>query len=232
MYTQFVKLYDYIFPIQKNALNFLIKYLPKEKVLDIGCGTGSMASELANNGYFVTGMDINQEMINEANKKSNKGNPRFISKGMLEVEEEDFFDGAYCIGNTLVHLSSLDEVKLFLEKVKKAIKKNGIFLIQIINYDRIINQKITFLPTIKNEFVEMKRNYFLKENKVRFQTIIQVPNQDVITDEVELLALRQQELLSVVQKVGWNIVSITDGFNEKEMTEESYSFVLVLKREV
>ena len=49
------------------------RYYPgAEHVLDIGCGTGRHAIEMAQRGYCVTGIDKSQDMINIAEEKAEK----------------------------------------------------------------------------------------------------------------------------------------------------------------
>ena len=46
-----------------------LKIKPGEKVLDIGCGTGSLALQCVERGATVTGVDSSMFMLNECNKK-------------------------------------------------------------------------------------------------------------------------------------------------------------------
>src|ERR1700731_2493225 len=52
-------------------VEFLLEMLqpaPGSDVLDIGCGVGRHAIELAKRGYIVTGVDISRGMLAEADK--------------------------------------------------------------------------------------------------------------------------------------------------------------------
>jgi len=50
----------------QKALTFFQRYQPAGTVLDVGCGTGILARELATRGYDVICMDIAEEMVNKA----------------------------------------------------------------------------------------------------------------------------------------------------------------------
>jgi len=52
----------------------LLQYLPKEAhILDLCCGTGSVAQRLLLMGYQVTGLDGSEEMLNLARQKAPSG---------------------------------------------------------------------------------------------------------------------------------------------------------------
>ena len=44
---------------------FYLEYAKKlnGKILELGCGTGRVSIELAKNGYFVTGLDLSESML-------------------------------------------------------------------------------------------------------------------------------------------------------------------------
>jgi len=49
-----------------------------ERILDLGCGTGQLAAEIAARGAHVTGVDRSPEMVAEARKKFPAPMPRCI----------------------------------------------------------------------------------------------------------------------------------------------------------
>ena len=59
-----------------NEVDFLVEELrlkPGATILDVGCGTGRHAIELARRGYMVTGVDLSSGMLAEAKKCGQEG---------------------------------------------------------------------------------------------------------------------------------------------------------------
>ncbi|MCD7904392.1 MAG: class I SAM-dependent methyltransferase [Clostridiales bacterium] len=65
----------------KNIVYILKKYGQNGKrLLDLGCGTGTMAVMFSEAGYDVTGIDLSEDMLAEAKQKSEeKGAEVFLA---------------------------------------------------------------------------------------------------------------------------------------------------------
>ena len=87
--------------IRKAWKGLFKEWLPKSqnRILDIGCGTGSVSSLLAEIGHQVTGIDLSSEMINLAKTKSEKASNQ-IEYYVMEASNPAFleksFDGIVC----------------------------------------------------------------------------------------------------------------------------------------
>jgi cyclopropane fatty-acyl-phospholipid synthase-like methyltransferase len=68
-------------------------------ILDIGCGTGRHAVELAGRGYRLTGVDISSGMLDEARRTAEKAGVEltWIHADATEVELGAAFDAAICL---------------------------------------------------------------------------------------------------------------------------------------
>ena len=56
----------------KNLINFVIKYLRKGSVLDIGCGDGTFLNQISKMEYVSYGIEPNKQMFDIINKNKNK----------------------------------------------------------------------------------------------------------------------------------------------------------------
>ncbi len=72
--------------INQCIVDFANNLSPNSRVLDIGCGTGyPIALYLSKQGFQVTGIDISEEMIKQA-QKLNLHNATFFSRGYFKFQ--------------------------------------------------------------------------------------------------------------------------------------------------
>ena len=79
------------------------------KVLDAGCGTGTLALQLANAGYTVTGVDLSAALLEKARIKDKENKARWIHGDITRLALGETFDGITCVSDVLNHLPTLDE---------------------------------------------------------------------------------------------------------------------------
>jgi len=126
----------------KVEADFLIKALECEAgahLLDVPCGNGRLSFELAGRGYRVTGVDISEEFIEEAQSKvkppataggsDSFPTTEFLLGNMNSIEGEAIYDGAYCFGNSFGFLAYAD-MQSFLGGVARALKPGARFAVE------------------------------------------------------------------------------------------------------
>lgn len=85
-----------------NEVDFLLTELhlpPGGSVLDVGCGTGRHAIELAKRGYAVTGLDLSSEMLSRAADAAKAEDVRveWVRANATQFSFPEPFDGAVCL---------------------------------------------------------------------------------------------------------------------------------------
>jgi 2-polyprenyl-3-methyl-5-hydroxy-6-metoxy-1,4-benzoquinol methylase len=81
------------------------------RILDAGCGTGTLALELARRGHRVVGTDLSDAMIAVAQRKDSAGSVSWRVADITTLElaqDEEPFDLVTCVADTLNHLETLD----------------------------------------------------------------------------------------------------------------------------
>ncbi|MBU1319345.1 MAG: class I SAM-dependent methyltransferase [candidate division Zixibacteria bacterium] len=84
---------------------------PPERYLDIACGTGVLASILADENIRITGIDINPEMIREAKKREYSIRPNFRVADMCKFDLRSQFPVTGCFYDAINHLASEEDVR-------------------------------------------------------------------------------------------------------------------------
>lgn len=250
-YEQISRYYDYIFPTGGQQLEFIKEAAGPApcKVLDVACGSGGYSVELARAGYDMTAVDLDDEMVDKAKVNAVQANLNFnVLKGnMLELEKifperadsllhspEQKFRCIFCIGNSIVHLGSVDEIGQALLQMHKLLCKGGSLVLQIINYDRIIKYGITELPTIRNadlglEFIR-KYQYIREKGVINFNTTIIVGEdgeKNAFNNSIELLPLQSADMLQLLREAGFVNVDFYGDFKYSPYNDNS--FMLVVK---
>ncbi len=133
----------------KAEVDFLIQHLnltPEQRILDMGCGTGRHALELARRGYHVTGVDLSDGMLEQARQaaqKDNLTNVTFQQADATRYATDTPFDRIYCVCEGSLGLvgagSNPQEHDLsVLRNLYAALKPGGQMLITVLNAMRHI----------------------------------------------------------------------------------------------
>lgn len=228
--------YDYIFPTGKEQIEFICKNAgsPPKALLDIACGTGGYSLELARKGYDVTAADIDAAMVGSLRSKlADRGyGVRCIQAGMLELKDQihSMFDLAFCIGNSVVHLDGKAEIQQFFKTARELVKTGGSFIVQIINFDRVILKNVRELPTLANDDVGLRFERYYRYEKdfdtVYFKTILTVGD-NRIENEIPLFPLLLEDAVDMLKIAGFEKVGQFGDFLGNQF-DSNNSYMLVL----
>ena len=152
----------------EEAYHRLISSVEKrDRVLDIGCGTGTLTLMAAERRAHVRGIDMSAEMLQVAKEKTEKAHlsekVEFSEKGVAELGAE--VGESYNVAMSSLCFSELseDELNFTLKEVMRILKSEGFFLVadevkpegifkRIINFTmRIPLVIITYVITQKTE---------------------------------------------------------------------------------
>ncbi len=116
--------------LQTN-LEFLVEtnlLKPNDKLLEIGCGIGSVVSELSGQGYDITGTDISGEAIAYGLKKYGD-----IKLEVQPAEDLQFEDQAFDIVLSFDLFEHIPRVDRHMSEVYRVLRRDGFYLFQTPN---------------------------------------------------------------------------------------------------
>lgn len=233
-YEMLVKYYDDIFPMNDETYSFIRQDLIEgDKVLDVACGTGTYTLPLQKEGILAFGVDLEESMIEVAEEKAKKEGIRsdFVVASMLNLDlvSDGDLRRIFIIGNSLVHLKSLDEIRTFLMLCYELLMSGGDLIVQIINYDKILDNDIKSLPTIEvpEKGVTFSRNYFydLTSHSIEFASKLTV-NGEVQESSVYLFPLRKDELIEELKNAGFKDIETFKNFKGEPYEKEAMPLIV------
>jgi len=116
-------------------------------VLDTACGTGWHAIALAQKGYTPAGCDASPAMIERARANATQAgvNVRFET---ADFQRLDLFPGKFdailCLGNSLPHLLSREELLEAFGQIFGRLEHGGVVILHNLNYDLRLKTKPRF----------------------------------------------------------------------------------------
>jgi SAM-dependent methyltransferase len=117
-------------PAQTRAeCDFLVETLGTHgPFLDVPSGNGRHALEMAARGATVTGIDISDEFIAEAQANAGQLPVTFVRGDMSQLPSLGGFAGAWCLGNSFGYLPHEATLR-FLDGMARALRPGGRFVL-------------------------------------------------------------------------------------------------------
>ena len=137
MFSESTELYDFIYGEFKDypAESAHVAALLKEacpgarKLLDVGCGTGRHAAQLASDhGYQVDGLDIESGFLEIARARCPEGT--FYRGDMASFDLGQAYDAVLCLFSSIGYVRTPDRLKLAARSIRKHVAPGGTALIE------------------------------------------------------------------------------------------------------
>lgn len=147
----------FVFRYDRGVLRDILKYKKSGKVLDLGCGIGGLALDLAKKGFDITCVDISKTAIKRIDEEARK---RGVEVNAICSDLEDYnIKEEYDIILILGVLQFLgDKGEKYIKKIQNQTKKRGINIIDAF--------KNKWLPGGKVEKLYFKWNVLEKDEYI------------------------------------------------------------------
>jgi SAM-dependent methyltransferase len=219
----------------------------QERILDLACGMGRHALELARRGFTgVTGLDYNQAYLDKAVAQKSKEdlNVRFIRGDMRDIpfeaeegveegaeEGEEGFDACYNYFTSFGFFADSRDNEKVIESVARSLRPGGRFLIETIHRDHMIRN------FHKLGWYERGDEYVLKKFDIDLATSILVSTWTYLKGgkkterEVRLRMYSLHEMIAMLDRAS---LVFTDawGNTQKEPLTWEHNRMIVLARKL
>lgn len=208
-------------------LSFTKQYVKQDKrILDLACGSGTLAVLLSVEGFKVDGLDLSAEMIGLANDKFKAYH---ILNTLYTCDMSSFslprkYDAVTCYFDSVNHLPTIEHVKQMMNCVYEALNENGLFLFDVFSkskYDEMDNTDIS------EDFDDFSYNWKIKLKKPNILTHDITIKADSFIHEI--YNEYYYDLNDFIDKSKFEIIKICGDFND-DLEPEDERILVVLKK--
>jgi SAM-dependent methyltransferase len=198
----------------KNEATFIEESLGVQKggvILDLACGAGRHAVEMAVRGYNVVGYDLSLAMLaraaDEAHDRKQKLN--FLHGDMRDMGFEEMFDGIYCWSTSFGYFDD-EKNQLVAQRIHRALRKGGMLLLDVANRD-FVTQRQPSLVWFEGDgcvcMDEMRVDFITSRLKVKRMVILDDGRTREMDYSIRLYTLH--ELGRMLHDVGFKVTDVS-----------------------
>ncbi len=188
-----------------EAMAFFEKVLPCLRlqkgavILDAPCGSGRHASVLCKKGFNVTGVDISSGAIQKAKDLKLPG-AEFCVHDIRRVFRSNYFDLVLNLFSSIGYSDEQDDLRIF-RAASDSLKKNGLFLLDFLNTEKVISELITFeTKEVNGVSYQIHRNF--DTGRIRKKITVCDAGREVKVEE-NIIAYTKIELEDMLTRNGF-----------------------------
>ena len=159
----------------KTFVQTLIHRYHPQSALDVACGTGIYAVTMAQQNIQVTAADLSPAMLDQARNlaQQNQVTCQWLSCPMQQLTRHlhQTFDLILCLGNSLPHLLTPDDLNQTIAAFAQLLRPGGTALIHLLNYHRLLADQNRIVALTRRDQQEFIRFYDFLDPLVRFNLL-------------------------------------------------------------
>ena len=195
--------------------------LQPKTVIDLGCGTGSIALPLAKEGYDVIGVDLSPEMLTEADHKAMEEgvSVRFACQDMTELELGEKVDCILSLCDSMNYLTEDGQLEDAFKSIAQHMKQESLFLFDLnteYKFKEVLGQNV--FGSAEEHAAYIWENDYDEEEKINeYYVSFFIENEDGLYERIEEFhyerAYSMEEIEEGLQAAGMELVEVYDGYS-------------------
>ena len=195
--------------------------LQPKTVIDLGCGTGSIALPLAKEGYDVIGVDLSPEMLTEADHKAMEEgvSVRFACQDMTELELGEEADCILSLCDSMNYLTEDGQLEDAFKSIAQHMKQESLFLFDLnteYKFKEVLGQNV--FGSAEEHAAYIWENDYDEEEKINeYYVSFFIENEDGLYERIEEFhyerAYSMEEIEEGLQAAGMELVEVYDGYS-------------------
>ncbi|NTW81987.1 MAG: class I SAM-dependent methyltransferase [Chlorobiaceae bacterium] len=230
-YSDFAPYYEQVFPYREDVYGFLKGYAGEKgcSVLDAGCGPGHYCGRFFQDGYRVTGIDLDAMMI-EAAEAAYQGAMFMCMDIALIGSLQGTFDLVYSIGNVLSHLPQ-NRLPGFLHDIHASLEKGGYWIAQVVNWDFLVTLDEYSFPVkhIGSGETSFYRAYSsISSSNVIFEVKLVSGGSTVFQESSGLYPVTSEQYVQLHENAGLSLKGIYAGYDKTSFRKDRNSGLVMI----
>src|SRR5438552_10397047 len=129
-------------PVEIDRLDALLTLRPPRRILDLPCGQGRHAIELARRGYDVTGADLSPYLLEVAEERGRARGVRvrWLSADMRRPIAGETFDVVLNLFTSLGYFAHEADDRKVVRAAASMLVRGGRFVLELINGERVMTR--------------------------------------------------------------------------------------------
>ena len=204
--------------------------------MGVSCGTGNFEYYLAKQGFDVTGIDVEKDFIEHANRKRRTQlmSLRYFQMSGLEMSrylQKGFYNVIASLNSKLIFIYDKALIQKFLLACKSLLTQDGSLVLQIPNFDFYNGYSEFSFPEKESIRSRMYIDIHVNEHDEAFLTeVIETGNEKLLPvfKNKKIYPLMPAELRHIAKESGFTKLDIYADYNHSPVTEETEELICVL----